>query len=63
MRRARLEGRHIGRTPLELDHAAIHRDRSTGHSLREIAKNHRVSTATVQRALKQSNSTTQEQVA
>jgi DNA invertase Pin-like site-specific DNA recombinase len=63
MRRARLEGRHIGRTPLELDHAAIHRDRAHGYSLREIAKNHRVSTATVQRALKQSNSTTQEQVA
>jgi DNA invertase Pin-like site-specific DNA recombinase len=63
MRRARLEGRHIGRTPLELDHAAIRRDRAHGYSLREIAKNHRVSTATVQRALKLSNATAQEQVA
>ena len=38
MRRARLEGRHIGRTPLQLDHAAIRRDRARGHSLRAIAK-------------------------
>ena len=28
MRRARLEGRQIGRNPLELDHAAIRRDQS-----------------------------------
>jgi DNA invertase Pin-like site-specific DNA recombinase len=63
MRRARLEGRHIGRNPLELDHAAIRRDRDRGHSLRQIAKAHRISTATVQRVLKQSAPTTQEQVA
>ncbi len=52
MRRARLEGRHIGRNPLALDHAAIHRDRAHGQSLRNIAKTHRISTATVQRVLK-----------
>ena len=52
MRRARLEGQHIGRQPLELDHAAIQRDRCQGQSLRQIAKGHRVSTATVQRALR-----------
>jgi len=51
MRRARLEGRHIGRNPLELDHAAIQRDRCQGQSLREIAKGHRISTATVRRSL------------
>jgi DNA invertase Pin-like site-specific DNA recombinase len=51
MRRARLEGRQIGRNPLELDHAAIRRDRCEGQSLREIAKNHRVSAATVWRVL------------
>jgi len=33
MRRAKLEGRHIGRKPLELDRAAILRDRQRGHSL------------------------------
>jgi DNA invertase Pin-like site-specific DNA recombinase len=63
MRRARLEGRHIGRNPLVLDHEAIRRDRDRGHSLRQIAKMHRISTATVQRALRQSASTTQEPAA
>ena len=53
MRRARLEGRHIGRAPLDLDHDAIRCDRNRGHSLRQIAKLHRISTATVQRVLKQ----------
>jgi len=52
MRRARLEGRHIGRAPLVLDRAAIVRDRCQGHSLRQIARCHRVSTATIQRVLK-----------
>jgi DNA invertase Pin-like site-specific DNA recombinase len=52
MRRARLEGRHVGRNPLELDQAAIHRERCQGHSLRQIAKGHRISTATVQRVLR-----------
>jgi DNA invertase Pin-like site-specific DNA recombinase len=63
MRRARLEGRHIGRQPLELDHAAIRRDRSQGQSLRQIAKGHRVSAATVQRVLREHATTTQEHVA
>jgi DNA invertase Pin-like site-specific DNA recombinase len=52
MRRARLEGQHIGRTPLELDRAAIQNDRRRGQSLRQIAKGHRISTATVQRVLR-----------
>ena len=52
MRRARLEGRHIGRKPLVLDQAAIWRERTQGHSLREIARNHRISTTTVQRVLR-----------
>ena len=52
MRRARLEGTHIGRQPLTLDHEAIHRDRCRGQSIRQIAKEHRISTATVQRVLR-----------
>jgi len=52
MRRARLEGQHIGRNPLVLDNAAIQRDRQHGQSIREIAKGHRVSTATIQRVLR-----------
>jgi len=51
MRRTRLEGRQIGRNPLELDHAAIQCDRCEGQSLRAIAKNLRVSAATVWRVL------------
>jgi DNA invertase Pin-like site-specific DNA recombinase len=52
MRRARLEGQHIGRNPLTLDNAAIQQDRQHGQSIREIAKGHRISTATVQRVLR-----------
>jgi DNA invertase Pin-like site-specific DNA recombinase len=52
MRRAKLEGTHIGRNPLDVDREAIYRDRCQGRSLREIAKGHRISTATVQRVLR-----------
>ena len=51
MRRARLEGRHIGRTPLSLDREAIRLERTQGQSLRTIARNHSASTATIQRVL------------
>ena len=51
MRRARLEGRHIGRRPLELDRDAIRRDRQHGQSLGQIAKAHRISRTTVHRVL------------
>ena len=63
MRRARLEGRHIGRNPLTLDHEAIQRERCQGQSLRQIAKGHRISTATVQRVLRRHAPTSQEHVA
>jgi DNA invertase Pin-like site-specific DNA recombinase len=63
MRRAQLEGTHIGRQPLTLDHEAIQRERCQGQSLRQIAKGHRVSTATVQRVLRRHTSTTEEKVA
>jgi DNA invertase Pin-like site-specific DNA recombinase len=61
MRRARLEGRHIGRRPLELDREAILRDRQHGHSLGKIAKAHGISRATVHRVVHEQPS--QEQVA
>jgi DNA invertase Pin-like site-specific DNA recombinase len=53
MRRARLEGRHIGRRPIEVDRVAVLRDRNRGDSLTDIAKTHRISRATVSRLLKQ----------
>ena len=51
LRRAKLEGRHIGRKPLELDRDGILCDRRRGQSLRQIARYHRISTATVRRVL------------
>jgi len=56
MRRAKLEGRHIGRKPLEIDRQAILRDRERGMSLGDLAKNHRVSKTSIRRALKQAAS-------
>jgi len=51
MRRARLEGRQIGRRPLDLDREAIVRDRQHGQSLGQIAMTHRISRATVHRVV------------
>jgi DNA invertase Pin-like site-specific DNA recombinase len=51
MRRAKLEGRHLGRKPLDLDHQAILRDRAHGLSLGELAKTYRVSRTTIRRVL------------
>jgi DNA invertase Pin-like site-specific DNA recombinase len=63
MRRARLEGRHIGRKPLELDHTAILRDRQNGQSLGQLAKSHGVSRTTVHRVLREHATTTLEKSA
>jgi DNA invertase Pin-like site-specific DNA recombinase len=49
MRRAKLEGRPIGRQPLDLDREAIVRDRQRGQSLGQIAKTYHVSRTTVHR--------------
>jgi len=57
MRRAKLEGRHIGRRPLVLDRNAILRDRQRGHSLSQLAKSHLVSRSTINRVLKEHAST------
>jgi len=52
MRRARLEGRHIGRRPIDVDRIAVLRERGRGQSLSQIATTHRVSRATVSRIIK-----------
>src|SRR5580700_5235727 len=53
MRRARLEGRHIGRRPVDVDRVAMLRERDRGHSLSQIANAHLASRATIGRRLKQ----------
>jgi len=63
MRRARLEGRHIGRKSLELDRTAILRDRERGHSLGQLAKSHGISRTTVHRVLRQHATTSLEKSA
>ena len=57
MRRAKLEGRHIGRQPLELDRDAILRDRRHGRSLGQLAKTYRVSRTTIHRVLQEHDET------
>jgi len=54
MRRAKLEGRRIGRAPLNVDRAAIVRDRLAGLSLTQVAKKYHVSRAMVCRLVKDS---------
>jgi DNA invertase Pin-like site-specific DNA recombinase len=53
MRRARLEGRQIGRTPLDIDRGQVVRDRRSGMSLTMVAKKHRISRASVCRLMKE----------
>jgi DNA invertase Pin-like site-specific DNA recombinase len=53
MRRARLEGRHIGRKPLLIDRAGVLRERAQGRSLTQIAQTFRFSRASVSRILKE----------
>jgi DNA invertase Pin-like site-specific DNA recombinase len=55
MRRAKLEGRRIGRTPLPIDRAAVVRDRRRGLSLTEVAKAHGISRALVSRIMRDEN--------
>src|SRR6266404_3213319 len=47
MRRARIEGRQIGRAPLKIDRQQVVRDRRSGLSLTQVAKKHRISRASV----------------
>jgi DNA invertase Pin-like site-specific DNA recombinase len=63
MRRAKLEGRHIGRPALNLDRTAIIRDRQCGMSLGTIAKIHGISRATVHKITHPSTANSSEQVA
>jgi DNA invertase Pin-like site-specific DNA recombinase len=53
MRRAKMEGRQIGRRPLDIDRAAVLRHRAQGQSLSQIAKTFTISRATVSRIIKE----------
>jgi DNA invertase Pin-like site-specific DNA recombinase len=55
MRRARLEGRQIGRARLDVDREQVVLDRRSGMSLTQVAKKHNISRASVCRLMKESS--------
>jgi DNA invertase Pin-like site-specific DNA recombinase len=55
MRRAKLEGRQIGRARLDINRQQVVEDRQGGMSLTNIAKRHNISRASVCRLMKESN--------
>src|SRR6201993_445662 len=55
MRRARLEGRQIGRARLDVNRAQVVQDRRSGMSLTEVAKKHGISRASVCRLMKEAS--------
>jgi len=52
IRRARLEGRRIGRRPLDIDRQAVLNDRARGLSLSQLARQHQISRSSVSRLLR-----------
>lgn len=52
MRRAKLDGRQIGRSRLDMNREQIVRDRRSGMSLTQVAKKHGISRASVGRVMK-----------
>jgi DNA invertase Pin-like site-specific DNA recombinase len=57
MRRARLEGRQIGRARLDVDRQQVVVDRRSGMSLTQVARKHNISRASVCRMVKESSET------
>jgi DNA invertase Pin-like site-specific DNA recombinase len=55
MRRAKLEGRQIGRSRLDVDREQVVIDRRSGLSLTQVAKRHSISRASVCRLMKEAN--------
>jgi DNA invertase Pin-like site-specific DNA recombinase len=53
MRRAKIEGRRLGRAPLSVDRKALVHDRLAGMSLTDVAAKYRVSRASVVRVVRQ----------
>jgi DNA invertase Pin-like site-specific DNA recombinase len=57
MRRAKLEGRRIGRAPLNIDREQVVEDRRSGMSLTKVARNRHISRASVCRLVKEAVAT------
>jgi DNA invertase Pin-like site-specific DNA recombinase len=55
MRRAKLEGRQIGRSRLDVNREQVVIDRRSGLSLTQVAKRHNISRASVCRLMKEAN--------
>jgi DNA invertase Pin-like site-specific DNA recombinase len=55
MKRARLEGRRIGRARLDVNREQVIQDRRSGMSLTQVAKKHGISRASVCRLIKEAN--------
>jgi DNA invertase Pin-like site-specific DNA recombinase len=53
MRRAKLEGRRIGRTPLNINREQVVQDRRSGMSLTKVASKHHISRASVCRLMRE----------
>jgi DNA invertase Pin-like site-specific DNA recombinase len=53
LRRARLEGRRLGRRPLDIDRTAVLHDRQSGMSLTKVAKTHGISRSMVAKIVAQ----------
>ena len=53
MRRAKLEGRQIGRAPLNINREQVVEDRRSGMSLTQVAKKHKISRASVCRLVRE----------
>jgi DNA invertase Pin-like site-specific DNA recombinase len=62
MRRARLEGRQIGRARLDINREQVVTDRRSGMSLTLVARKHSISRASVCRLMKESNGNSQSAV-
>jgi len=58
MRRAKLEGRRIGRTPLNIDREQVVSDRRSGMSLTKVAQRHHISRASVCRLMREAGAST-----
>jgi DNA invertase Pin-like site-specific DNA recombinase len=54
MRRAKIEGRRLGRAPLSVDRHALVRDRLAGMSLTEVSAKYRISRASAVRVVRDS---------